>query len=545
MNGTAPASNISDVRRTSRCNESEEERQEINESTHCAKEASQLLLEEKQAIAGCEEDLKSEIERGLNALSPIKQLSDDVLCHIFELHCKDSLPVAFPLNHPVWGPRPPPGQYTLSHVCSAWREIILDVPTFWNSIRIVPKDFDTPQTLVSVVKAANTWLSRAKGLPCSIDIDFTEDDGLGSWVSRRSLWKTDWHDNIIRDIISLHKFKKLSVTFADHHLRDLLQLPDDKLSCVEDLCLRYISLDEDDAAPPLDLHKLSNLTSFSFLPNLFDPYSLCNPSKDYSKLTGIPWHNLRHIRLRATEPATMPASFCLDVLTRCSAVLETCSLVITTDQSSPRVPAHLSQLRELKVIVCSLVREKEILESFLLSLRFPRLSSLTLGSLDDPPVSIDFQKLLRVQDASQMHLEELIIPDLTLDVDVRTLLTAFPSLRRVELPETVTFTDEAMIEVGAGSIGVFLEDLTIYNSDLDLEKLLQMVKARSRAGDRDGKCGIEVTEFKSVTLHCDGAEYEVGDEVLNSIEEIKLSGVDLNMVFAQYSDEESQPSFIW
>ncbi|KIL59150.1 hypothetical protein M378DRAFT_169656, partial [Amanita muscaria Koide BX008] len=102
-----------------------------------------------------------------------------------------------------------------------------------------------------------------------------------------------------------------------------------------------------------------------------------------------------------------------------------------------------------------------------------------------------------------------------------------------------------MIEVGAGSIGVFLEDLTIYNSDLDLEKLLQMVKARSRAGDRDGKCGIEVTEFKSVTLHCDGAEYEVGDEVLNSIEEIKLSGVDLNMVFAQYSDEESQPSFIW
>ncbi|KAM6491550.1 hypothetical protein JOM56_012942 [Amanita muscaria] len=494
------------------------------------------LLEDE---ARREEDLKSEIERGalaLNALSPINRLSDDVLCHIFELHCKDSLLVTFP--HVWWGSTPL--QITLSHVCSAWREIILDVPTFWSNIKIVPNDF---QNFVSVVKVANTWLSRAKGLPCSIDIDFTEDDGLGSWASRRSLWKTDWHDNIIRDIISLHKFKKLSVTFADHHLRDLLQLPDDKLSCIEDLCLRYIS--RDDAASPLDLHKLSNLTSFSFL-----PFRRPSESEDYSKFAGIPWHNLRHIRLHATVLGTIPAAFCLDALARGSAVLETCSLIITGDQSltsSPRVPVHMSQLWELKVIVRSLARDKKFLKSFLLSLRFPRLSSLTLGSLDDPPTSIDFQILLRVQDASQMHLEELIIPDLTLDVDVCTLLTAFPSLRRVELPETVTFTDEAMIEIGAGSIGVFLEDLTIYNSDLDLEKLLQMVKARSRAGDRDGKCGIEVTEFKSVTLHCDGAEYEVEDEVLNSIEEIKLSGVDLNVVFADYSDEESprQPSFIW
>ncbi|KAM6489018.1 hypothetical protein JOM56_015530 [Amanita muscaria] len=478
MNGTAPASDIiSDVGRTSRC-ESEEERQEINESTCCAKEASQLLLEEKQAFARREEDPKSEIERGviaLNALSPIKRLSDDVLCHIFELHCKDSLPVTFPLNHQVWGPAPP--QITLSHVCSAWREIVLDVSTFWSSIRIVPRDFDTPQTLVSVVKVANTWLSRAKGLPCSIDIDFPEDE---SWDNGRSLWKMDWHENIIRDLISLHKFKRLGVTFAHHHLRDLLQLPDDKLSCIEDLCVRYISPHKEDEASPLDLHKLSNLTSFALLPNPFDFYSLSDPSEGYSDFAVIPWHNLRHIHLRAT----VPAPFCLDALEPCSSVLETCSLVITGDYtftSLPRVPVHLSQLRQLKVIVCSLFRDKVILETFLLSLRFPRLSSLTLGSLDDPPVSIDLQMLLGLQGASQMHLEELIIPDSILDVDVRTLLTAFPTLRRLELPKTVTFTDEAMIEVGAGSIGVFLEDLTINNSGLDLEQLLKMVKVRSRA----------------------------------------------------------------
>ncbi|KAM6492566.1 hypothetical protein JOM56_012290 [Amanita muscaria] len=451
MDGTAPASDIFDVRRTSPCYESEEESQEINESTCCAKEASQLLLEEKHIIARREEDLKSETEYGviaLNALSPIKQLSNDVLCHIFELHCKDSLPQ-------VWGPPPP--QITLSHVCSAWREIILDVRTFWSSIRIVPRDFDAPQTFVSMVKVANTWLSRAKGLSCSIDIDFSGDSE--SWASRRSLWRKDWHENIIKDLISLHKFKKLGVTFADHHLRDFLQLPDDKLSCVEDLCVRYISLNEDDAASPLDLYKLSNLTSFSLLPNPFITYPVCDPSPGYSKFaSGIPWHNLRHIHLRAT----MPAPFCLDALEHCSAVLETCSLAITGDHtftSSPRVPVHLSQLRELEVIACSLFRDEQILESFLLSLRFAKRSSLTLGSRDYP---------------------------------------------------------------------------------LDLEMLLQTVKACLRAGDRDGKHGIEVTKSKFVTLHCVDAEDEIEDEVSYFIKEIKLSGVDLNVVFTDYSGNESK-----
>ncbi|KAM6490415.1 hypothetical protein JOM56_014179 [Amanita muscaria] len=151
-------------------------------------------------------------------------------------------------------------------------------------------------------------------------------------------------------------------------------------------------------------------------------------------------------------------------------------------------------------------------------------------------IFVDLQMLLWVRDASQMHLEELIIPDSTLDVDVRTLLTAFPSLRRLELPNTVTFTDEAMIEVGAGSIGVCLEDLTIWQSNLrpDLEKLLQMVKTRSRVGDRDGKRGIEVTEFKSVTIHCNRTKDEMEDKVLYFIEEIKMSGVDLNVVFKRY-----------
>ncbi|KIL58975.1 hypothetical protein M378DRAFT_27268 [Amanita muscaria Koide BX008] len=426
MNGT----DISGVGRTSRW-ESEEERQEINESTCGVKEAPQLL-DQKQAIVR-REGLKSETERGviaLNALSPIKRLSNDVLCHIFELHCKDSLPVTFPLDHEVWGLAPP--QITLSRVCSAWREIMLDVPTFWRSVRIVPGDFDT-QALVSAVKVANTWLSRAKGLPCSIDIDFPEDD---SWDSE-SFWEKDWHKNIIRNLISLHKFKKLGVTFARHHLRDLLELPDDKLSCVEGLCVRYRP-DEGGETSPLDLHKLSNLTSFSLLPEPFYDYAYSDPSEGYSDFAGLPWHNLRHIHICAI----VPVPFCLDALAHCSAVLETCSLAINGESRdhtftfSPRVPVHLSQLRQLQVIVCSSFRYDEILESFLLSLRFPRSSSLTLGFLDDPLISIDLEIIMMVQNASQMHLEELIIeeliiPDSTLNVDVRTLMTAFPSLRRI------------------------------------------------------------------------------------------------------------------
>ncbi|KAM6496304.1 hypothetical protein JOM56_009010 [Amanita muscaria] len=351
----------------------------------------------------------------------ILRSTPDVLCHIFELHCKDSPPVTFPLNHKLWEPVPP--QIILSHVCSAWRDIILNVPTVWSSIRIVPMNFDTPQISVSVVKAANIWLSQAKGLPCSIDIDFPEADG--TWDNHlSSLWKMDWHENIIRDLISLHKFKKLCVTFADYHLRDLLQLPDDKLSCIEDLYLQYISPRGHDKASVLDLHKLSNLTSFSLLPNPFDLDSIYDLLEGYSKLAGIPWHNLRHIHLRTI----MPVHFCLDALEH-SAVLETCSLFIIEDHTAtswPRaLPLHLSQLQQLEVIVYPLLRCGEILESFLLLLCFPRLSSLTLSlfsPLYPPTMLIDFQMLLWVRDASQMHLEELIIPNSTFGIDVRTVL---------------------------------------------------------------------------------------------------------------------------
>ncbi|KAM6490413.1 hypothetical protein JOM56_014177 [Amanita muscaria] len=145
--------------------------------------------------------------------------------------------------------------------------------------------------------------------------------------------------------------------------------------------------------------------------------------------------------------------------------------------------------------------------------------------------------ILRVQDASQIHLEGLSIRNSMVDVDVRTILKAFPSLRRLELPTTVKLTEEAMLEVGAGSIGVFLEDLSISSSGLDLEQLLQMIKARSsRAVDRDG--GIEVTGFKSVTIDYNKEEGEMEDEVLHFIEEIKMSGVDLNVIYPVFVDSD-------
>ncbi|KIL70525.1 hypothetical protein M378DRAFT_156679 [Amanita muscaria Koide BX008] len=193
---------------------------------------------------------------------------------------------------------------------------MLDIPTVWSNITIVARYFklNTPQDFDSMMKVTNTWLSRAKGLPCFIEIDFTKPYG-----DNEPLWKMDWHENIVRDLISLHKFKKLGVAFADHHLRDLLQLPNDKLSCIEDLCLQYISPNQAEIAnptSPLDLvHKLSNLTSFSLLPSPFDVELHSGPLEGYSKFAGIPWYNLRHISLCVA----MPAPFCLDALEHCSA----------------------------------------------------------------------------------------------------------------------------------------------------------------------------------------------------------------------------------
>ncbi|KIL66399.1 hypothetical protein M378DRAFT_160851 [Amanita muscaria Koide BX008] len=467
------------------------------------------------------------------APSPIYRLSADVLRSIFELYCQVELHVTFPLRFS-------PPQFVLCQVCSAWRQIMLDNPAFWNKIRIAFNilTFKECTRYDKMIEVPRIWLSRAKDLPCFIDVDFFPFEPPQS--SR--LWKHDINKNIVRDLISPHNCKGLRVIFADYHLHDLLQLSDEKLSYIEVLHLHYVH-DENhrETVSPLDLHKLSNLTSFSLIPNLslfrfMERHGM--PECQYFQVfSGIPWHQLRRIHLGVK----LPALCCLNILETSSPVLEICSLVVWEDlsfASSP--PSHIKpvncpQLRELAVRIYPHIMLDDG-DSFLLCLRLPKLKSLELRCPDNSEVSIDPRTLLRMQSVCSMCPEKLEICDRDCDVDAGALLASMPSLRCLEVPETSIFTVDAIREMGTGSIGPLLEELTIKNSKISNEigELIQMVKMRSSIGKETSAWEkIMPTPFRSVLLSCEDLDEELLQKYDATINEINQSGVELTVNFMQ------------
>ncbi|KAM6496328.1 hypothetical protein JOM56_009034, partial [Amanita muscaria] len=344
------------------------------------KEALQRVREEKRTIVLREKALRSELDRYLSARAPIKRLPDNVLCNIFELLCQDGLSAAIPLSSLLLHP-----QITISHVCSTWRQLMLAIPALWCNVRL---KFDLAMNNGKEVDVAHAWLSRAKSLACSVDLIFENN----SW-SEPDQHQLDWHRNIVKDIISQFKLKKLDLEFEYYYLQDLLQLPDEKLCCIEDLRLRQVDLNDSttgEAVLLFELHKLSSLISFS----LFSPHIEISRwrlfsiiPEDGSRFASMPWHQLRHIKIHMM----FPMLFCLRMLELSSVALETCSLdvyVNSSFRSSPpsslKEPVHCSQLREFKVNIHSpsVTEADDIIDPFLGSLRCPKLKSLTVGSIE-------------------------------------------------------------------------------------------------------------------------------------------------------------------
>ncbi|KAM6498067.1 hypothetical protein JOM56_006015 [Amanita muscaria] len=335
---------------------------------------------------------KSDIEP---APIPIYRLPADVLCSIIELYCQVELPVTFPLrfDHP---------QLIASQVCSAWRQIMLDNPMFWNRIAVAISKYTHYDQMV---KAIRIWLSRAKDLPCCICLSLLYD---------HPLFQLNIHEDMVRDVIAPHKCKSLAVTFADHHLHDLLHLPDEKLSCIENLYLYHIHHENSrETVSMLDFHRLTNLTSFSlkaFVLRHGHPMVPRAEDQYFQIFSGIPWHQLRHIHL----DAWLPVLRCLTILETSSPVLETCSLFVSENLSfatsplSQITPIHCQQLREFKAHINPGIT-LDAGDSFLLLLRLPKLKSLTLHYHKNVQVSTDFQTLLRMHGVCPMRLEQLSV----------------------------------------------------------------------------------------------------------------------------------------
>jgi len=514
------------------CYYSDEEREALQRARASVNEALLRLHEEKAAIERREHELKSEIERYNIALAPIKRLPHDVLRYIFEICCETHQ--APPLHLVSWFGSHPSPQILLSHICSTWRQIMLNSPPFWNDVAL--EMTWTAQT-IRLMDISREWLSRAGDMLCSAELSFSPTENL--WRDRR---EATWYRNVVKKVLSLHKFKKLRITFAEDYLQELLELPEDNLSCIEELSLQYSNtksiFNSRLLESPLNFQRLFTLISFSLRSQ--DAMLGCGPSgcgpSVATRFAGIPWHQLRHIDLGVA----VPALFCLEILEHSSQVLETCSIVISEDPlpvtATPTKPVCCDQLRSFKVDVSHTGPSVECpVDPFLGLLRMPNLKSLVLGTSGHTDMPFRVQTITKVKEMSGVHLEKLTIVDTKYPIDVRALLITMPSLRCVDLPTTVDFPEEAMRELAAGSIGPNIEDLTLRAYDLELETLFQMVEVRCAAQNGGGyPQQVGATPFKSVALTCHLQDLE--PSYTKRIQYLKEKGVRIDVCFEDEDD---------
>ncbi|KAM6501925.1 hypothetical protein JOM56_001902, partial [Amanita muscaria] len=307
-----------------------------------------------------------------------------------------------------------------------------------------------------LIEIVYDWLFRAKSLPCSLALKFKADDRtLGVLESER------WYKNI-------HAMVDQSLQF--------LQLPAEKLSCVEDLHICMInppSLSNFGVLPsqaPLDsFKKLTKLTSLRLDQSLRGAFRDVVYLQDSVFVHVVPWHQIRHIHL------SIPTSvfFCFTILQKSSMVLETCSFVVIGHynpwaeiQTLYAEPLYCLQLRTLELdarLLPGQLFSAMILDPILLWIRMPNLKALTVGSSDwTSQELVSFSSLVGMQDVSNMQLKELTLYNHRSAMDVADLLRTFPSLKRIDLSGHTFLDDDTINQLGSGLVAPCLEELIIH-----------------------------------------------------------------------------------
>ncbi|KIL66442.1 hypothetical protein M378DRAFT_103501, partial [Amanita muscaria Koide BX008] len=104
---------------------SEQELDIVRRLRQTCMEKLQVLRDGIRVLRCDAERLEIQIQRLDIALAPHNKLPFEILLRIFELCCDK--PAQIPAQN---------GIYTISHVCSLWRQIALSTPGFWANVSI-------------------------------------------------------------------------------------------------------------------------------------------------------------------------------------------------------------------------------------------------------------------------------------------------------------------------------------------------------------------------------------------------------------------------
>ncbi|KAK2461326.1 hypothetical protein APHAL10511_006853 [Amanita phalloides] len=384
--------------------------------------------------------LTNNIRRYTFAIAPHKKLPEEVIRCIFACFVEDYA-IHFPFKKVEKGLTP--RQVVLSHVCSAWRQIVLDMKSLWSRITVVPQE--------NFRAFCETWSPRI--LP-RITVDLASSDLEINQLSCREVFLYPF----------LHfEFKEIEILMNTEQLRSLRQVSNTISLKVEKLGLTIIQWDYERILLPKFLSH--PLCSFKIFPEDADD------TLDLAMFR-LPWAKLQCLDL---SDGLVQLSVAIEILRRCTS-LEVCSLKLCLasnngiDDVMPTEPVTHPVLRKLTIHVGRDAKDLCALSHFL-------LPSLRILEIQGGEWTYDIQEVIRKQlNLDQLH--ELNIAHVTYSPTVASILEDAPSLRRLSLPPHAMFDKESLRGLGNGELGQHLELLQLYDRSCNVDDIRKMVEAR-------------------------------------------------------------------
>ncbi|KAK0220177.1 hypothetical protein IW262DRAFT_1494317 [Armillaria fumosa] len=192
-----------------------------------------------------------------SALAPVRRLSIDVLKSVFR---EIQISQWQTISRPNWTSLEfSQGPWTLSHVCSAWRDVILSYPKLWSHIVFgsgVSFAFNRPGAYSRIPVALEAMITRSEQCPLDIvfRLDFDYDEDMAEKVFAMILEES-------------HRWRTLGLLIPLHFL-ERLKVVRRRIPCLESLTLHSwetlqagrAELAEDIRSLFADAHGLRNIT---------------------------------------------------------------------------------------------------------------------------------------------------------------------------------------------------------------------------------------------------------------------------------------------
>ncbi|KAF8623388.1 hypothetical protein AX17_007426 [Amanita inopinata Kibby_2008] len=437
--------------------------------------------------------LLDDIDRYNVALAPHKKLPEDILRYIFTL-CSFDTPMRFPSESKISQQAHKAPQLVLSHMCTAWRRVTLDMPQLWNNVHV---SITRRNTGVDIIHHAREWLTRSKGVLIYMEI----------YVELERANQLTHAARIFSELIVPHRFRKLHVHINDvwgmwsRTLWDSVTLAEAivALEHVEDLRLNYRGSHwsrEVEAVPVCLPVSFPHLRSLQLdIGHWVSRYDV-----------GIPWHSLTDLDMFMYP---LPASWCLSILRQCTSLRATrlCVTERGTESGSETDDVHLPNLA---VLFLNLLYFEKPANDFLRPLVTPKLISLWLWPGENTWDTTDRFIAKRLNFANLLVLIVTSIGDM--DLTKRTsplhsgdLLAAAPSLNEITLPTEATLDEESLTKLSNGQLGPRLQKIVFGGFyTRNAQRLLEMVEARNKYACESALEGVEenqgILPFKYIEL---------------------------------------------